>query len=313
MKKLYSYTIKISITLALLIFLFRKVDFRQLFDVVRNSDCQKMLIAFFLFFILNIFVMGRWFLLLRGIDIHVRPHRLFLSYLSSLFFNLFLPSTIGGDAVRTLDIAEHTRKHSSGILATVVLDRVGGFLGLITVLVFSLIYGYSVFNDASILVATVVLLLLVVFFMAMMFSQRFLTWILRFLPFEKLKTYVFKMHDVTSSYRDRRGILWGVWLISIACHIGLAFVYYFLAQSIGVHLKLIYFLILVPMITVISSIPVSIGGLGVRDAASVFAFAKVGVLAEKAFALSLINFGFMAILGLLGGISYVFILYRRRI
>ena len=89
--------------------------------------------------------------------------------------------------------------------------------------------------------------------------------------------------------------------------------YYFVAQALDVHLNLIYFLIFVPMITAFCVIPISIGGLGVRDTASIVLFGKVGLMAEKAFALSLSNFGFMLVLGLLGGISYVSTLYRRRL
>ena len=67
------------------------------------------------------------------------------------------------------------------------------------------------------------------------------------------------------------------------------------------------------MITVFSTLPFTVGGLGLRDTASVVVFTRVGLAAAKAFALSLINFAFMLILGILGGFCYVFILYRRRL
>jgi uncharacterized membrane protein YbhN (UPF0104 family) len=101
------------------------------------------------------------------------------------------------------------------------------------------------------------------------------------------------------------------YFLSYSC--GLAFTYYLTARAFGLDYSLIYFLIFVPMITAFSSLPVSIGGLGVRDAASVFVFAKIGIAAEKAFAISLMNFGYTFLLGLLGAVGYVFILYRRRV
>jgi uncharacterized protein (TIRG00374 family) len=313
MKKISSLILKISITAALLIFLFRKIDFKALLEAIRHADRQMMAAALGVFFLLNILGLLRWNLLLKGLGIRVRLHRLFLSYLSSLFFNLVLPSTIGGDAIRTMDISQHTQRPSSGILATVVLDRALGFFGLFIVLIISLTFGFKVFNDVSILWVTFFLLLLVLFLSGLMFWSRFFHHFFRFLPFERFKEYLYKIHEATSSYKERQDILWGALFLSVLAHVGLAVVYYLLAFSVHAPLNFLYFLILVPMITAFSTLPVSIGGLGLRDAASVVVFTKVGLTAAKAFALSLINFGFMFIVGISGGICYVFILYRRRI
>ena len=87
MKKISSLILKISITAVLLIFLFHKIDFHALVGVVRGADQQKMLAAFGLFFFLNLLVLLRWSLLLKGFGINVSLYRLFLSYISSLFFN----------------------------------------------------------------------------------------------------------------------------------------------------------------------------------------------------------------------------------
>lgn len=313
MKKTASMFLRISITLGLLIFLFFRSPVRKIVPVVLQADPYWLLGAFLAFFVLNILVFLRWLILLRGRGIHVFAPRLFLSYLVSLFFNLIFPSTIGGDTVRTLDISRHTRRHSSGILATVVLDRVSGFFGLVTVLVFSLLFGYNVFNDSSIFLATGIFLFLVFVFCGMMFSGRFFGLLAACIPSAGVRGYFEKIHAETKAYAGHRAVLWASWIISCITHVGLAFTYYLTARAFGLDYSPIYFLIFVSMITAFSSLPVSIGGLGVRDTASVFVFAKIGIAAEKAFAMSLVNFAFMFLLGLVGGIGYVFILYRRRI
>ncbi|MDD5019310.1 MAG: lysylphosphatidylglycerol synthase transmembrane domain-containing protein [Candidatus Omnitrophica bacterium] len=313
MKKISAFFLRISITFGLLVFLFIRSDVRRLWTVILEADASWLLGAFVLFFLLNVLVFVRWLILLRGRGIHVSPPRLFLSYLTGQFFNLIFPSTIGGDAVRTLDISRHTKKHSSDILASVILDRVSGFLGLVTVLIFSLLFGYNLFNDASIFLATGILLVLVVLFSAMMFSGRFFGLCVKCIPFAGVRGYFEKIHVQTKAYAGQRAVLWAAWMISCVAHAGLAFVYYLVARAFGLEYALIYFLIFVPMITAFSSIPVSVGGLGVRDTASVFVFAKIGIAKESAFAMSLVNFGFMLILGVLGGIGYVYLLYRRRL
>jgi uncharacterized protein (TIRG00374 family) len=312
-KKTAVFLLRISITLALLVFLFYKTDIRALADVFLRCDRFRMAEALGLFVFLNYLVLCRWQVLVRALGIDVPVGRLAASYLSSLFFNLVLPSTIGGDALRTFDIARHTQKHSGDILATVILDRVFGFFGLITVLVFALFFGYARFNDINILWATLVLLFFVVFFSGALFSNRFFHMTMRLVPIPMVRHYLQKVHDVSSGYRDRPSALVAAWGISCVIHVGLAVVYYLAAQAVGAPQPLAIFLIFVPMVTVFASLPVSIGGLGIRDAACVYVFSKVGMPAPQALALSLSNFAFGLFLGLAGGFCYVFMLHRRRV
>jgi len=312
-KKILSVILRVSITLVLLIFLFSKTDVPSLIGVVRDAHKGRLFSAFALFFFLNILVLLRWQCLLRRRGLRVGTFRLLLAYLSGLLFNLVLPSTIGGDTVRTLDIADHTGQDSSVILGTVVMDRVAGFFGLFGVLLFSLVFGFRQFHDASILAAAAVLLALIVLFSGIMFSRRFFTACFGWLPFARLKEYLKRVHAVTWAYRQEKGTLLAIWLISMAVHVGLAFQFLLTAQALGASVSVISCLIFVPMVTAFSSLPVSVGGLGLRDAATIFVFTKVGMSPETAFAISLLTFGFMLLIGLLGGVSYVSTLYRRRV
>jgi hypothetical protein len=146
-----------------------------------------------------------------------------------------------------------------------------------------------------------------------MFSGRFFGLLMKMIPWAGVRGYFNKIHAQTKGYAGHRSVLWAAWGISSFAHAGLAFVYYLVARSFGLDYALIYFLIFVPMITAFSSLPVSVGGLGVRDTASVFVFAKIGMAKESAFAMSLVNFGFMLVLGICGGVGYVYLLYRRRL
>ena len=298
-------------TLALLIFLFSKIDFLALFEVLKSSNLGKIACAFLLYVFLNLLIFFRWYFLCAGLGIKVKKTRLLVSYMISQFFNLVLPSTIGGDAVKTFDLARHVKSHSSGILATVILDRFCGFFGLLTVLTLAIVFGMGVLDDPMILVATVILLAAVIMLAAVMFSSRFFNIVFKIFPFRKLKDYILKVHEATSSYRHKKRYLVVAWLISVATQAGIALVYYFFAQAIGLDIKIIYFLIFVPVISAFSVIPISIGGLGVRDTASVVLFTKIGITTTKAFTLSLLNFGAMFIIGILGGGVYVIMLYRR--
>ncbi len=313
MKKIPSALIRVGITAALLIFLFSKTDIAQILDVVRRAHMGLLAAAFAFFFFLNVLVLLRWQCLVRARGLRVGVLRLFGAYLSGLFFNLVLPSTIGGDAVRTLDIAEHTGERSSVLLGTVVMDRVSGFFGLFCVLLFSLVFSFKQFQDPRILTAAGVLFVALAVLLGVMFSRRFFKLCFGWLPFSRLKDYLEQVHAVTRGYREKRGTLLAVWLISIAIHLGLVFLFLLTAGALGERVAVVYALLFVPMVTAFSSLPFFIGGLGGREAAMVFVFTKVGMVKETALAISLLTFGFMFLIGLMGGVSYVGTLYRRRV
>jgi uncharacterized protein (TIRG00374 family) len=312
-KNSLSIFFRISIAAALLIFLFLRTDTRVLAGVLKGADVFLMTEAFVLFLLLNVLVCWRWDVLLKGQDMQVPFGRLLATYFASLFFNLFFPSTIGGDTLRTLDISRYANRHSSKILASVVLDRVSGFFGLFTVLIFSLFFGFRIFGDPSILAATGILLAFVVLVSGAMFHNRFFHALVRFMPFVRFREYLIRMHDGTSGYARKKKFLAAAWGLSVLTHIGLAFVFYLAALALGIRLEMIYFLIFVPMVTAFASLPFSIGGLGLRDTACVVVFGKVGLVSAQALALSLANFGFMAGAGLVGGLAYVGALHYRRV
>ena len=120
------------------------------------------------------------------------------------------------------------------------------------------------------------------------------------------------MHYDISLLKDkpREGFL-GVF-ISITGQIIFAVMFYFIAQGLNQDIPLMYFLVFIPLICVASSFP-SIGGLGVREFGAAYLFAKVGVAGEIAVSMTLISFLFMVIVGLIGGIIYVFTLPSGRI
>jgi uncharacterized protein (TIRG00374 family) len=313
LKKNLSYLLRISITALLLIFLFSKTDVKGLSDIVRHARVSYLASALLLFLFLNFLIVLRWQTLLRGLSLHVPLSRVFVSYLASQFFNLVLPSTIGGDTLRTLDIARYTQTPSSAVLATVVLDRVAGFFGLVVVLALALFFGASLLNDTAVLIATFVLLGIVFFMGGIAFSRRFFHTVFKYIPFKKVKEYFYQIHESTSSFKGRPRVLAQALFLAFFVQAGLPLMYYWAAYAVGAPTDLLTFFIFVPIITAFSVIPVSIGGLGVRDTACVALFAKVGIAAEKAFAISLVNFIFILFLGLCGGLTYVFALSRRRV
>ena len=81
--------------------------------------------------------------------------------------------------------------------------------------------------------------------------------------------------------------------------------YYLAARALDIDLGLIAFIFIVPVVATIAMLPISIGGIGLRENSLVFIMVAMGVINEKAAIFSLLIFAMFLILGLLGGITYI--------
>lgn len=313
MKKTISASLRVFISIVLLLVLFRKIDFKGTLKVIARLNPLYFIAAIAIFFIIYVLVFYRWKMLLDTRKAGVSSLRVFTSFSGGLFFNLFTPSTIGGDLSRSIDLGTHTKSYSV-IAATVLLDRLSGFAGLVTVAMVSLIFGYRVINDFSVYIS--------IFFFAVLLGGIFLALfnegIYRRLNRSVAKKGNFwenfkKLHSEIYFFRRHTAVLYANLGCSILIQAGASLFSYFLLRSLNIRISIIYPLVFNPVITVITAMPISIGGLGLRDASSIFFYAKAGVAKDAALAQSLLNFAVIVIFGLIGGMVYVSTLRYRRL
>ena len=144
MKKILSLILRISISIILLVFLFKlnKIDLHELALDIKGADKFYLVIGFCIFIISYILGFLRWWMLLKPSGIKIPFKRLVVSYLGGNFFSIFLPSTIGGDIVRVADLSGYT-KRAKEVIATVFLDRLSGYVGLVMVIIPAFLFGLT--------------------------------------------------------------------------------------------------------------------------------------------------------------------------
>src|SRR5215471_1279023 len=124
--------LKLAVSIALLAFLFSRVDVAQLWADARRASVPWLVVAMTFYTLNMIASTWRWSLLLNAQEVHLPQRRLFGSLLVANFFNNFLPSNIGGDVIRIRDTSHAAR--SKTIATTVVLvDRGLGLLALVLI------------------------------------------------------------------------------------------------------------------------------------------------------------------------------------
>lgn len=316
-KKIISLILRVSVSVLLLVLLFKinNINFAELMLDIKSADKPLLAAALAIFFLIYVLCFLRWHILLKAAGIHIPLKRLLVSYSGGIFFSIFLPSTIGGDVVRTADLAAHTNR-AKEVIATVFLDRLSGYIGLVAVVVPALLLGGKLIDDRMVLLSIGIIVALLIAILLVLFNKFLYSKISKFLNTpgaEKIKEMVRGLHHEIHIFRHRKRVMVYNLSLSLLVQIVSPISAYLIALSLGVKINMIYFFIFMPIIGAITLLPISIGGLGLRESSYVFYFAKVGVIKQLALAMSLLCFAFILFYGALGGLIYVLTVRHRRV
>jgi len=315
LKRTLSIFLRIIISIILLIFLFRQVDKKALFWIIKNADKPLLFLAFFIASVNYILCLLRWEMLLKAVNIRLPLKRVIISFSGGTFFSLFLPSTIGGDFMRSVDLAAHTKRPSE-VIATVLLDRLSGYIGLAVLSLSALLFGWRFVQDRSVLFCVIIITAILIAILLVLFNGFLYSKINNFLRSPnagKIRELIKDLQKEIYIFKHHKKIIVNNLIVSILIQAASPVIFYIIALSLGVKIKIIYFFIFVPIIGAITLLPISIGGLGLRDATTIFFFAKAGMSKDLAFAMSLLSFFFILFYGAMGGLIYVLTIHHRRL
>ena len=219
-------------------------------------------------------------------------------YFIGMFFNLFGPSTLGGDLVRALYLGAGRRRRLA--ISSVVFDRASGLALLVALgaLGFLLFPEYR-FPRSLILSTVAVGGLLVAGWWA---APR----LVRLLPAGRWTRELRREVEVDLAplWRDRR-LLATAAIVSVVLHLTQVAGQYVLARAAGARLPFSYCLIFYPVISVMTALPVSVNGVGVREGGYLYFLTRIDIDDSIAVTLSLLAFGVTVVGGLLGGVVFL--------
>jgi uncharacterized protein (TIRG00374 family) len=318
-KKILSISLRISISIILLVILFysKEIDLHSLLDYIHSANKPLLLLAFSVTFLSYILCFCRWNMLLKATNIHLPIKRVIMSFCGGIFFSLLLPSSIGGDFARSIDLAKHTQKPKE-VIATVLMDRLSGYVGLVIIALFSCVLGWKIVNnDIAVLASVAIIVLILIFTLLILFNKFLYTKVSKFLHTsnsgrirESIKNLLQEIHY----FRDKKRVLFESIVLSLIIQANGPIAFYITALAVGISgVKLLYFFIFVPIIGAITLLPIAIGGFGIRESTSVLLFAKAGINGIAATAIALLNSYFIFIFGAIGGIIYALTVHHRRI
>ncbi len=227
-----------------------------------------------------------------------------ISYMG-VFFNNFMPSTIGGDVVK-LYYAKKRAKNLIEPISSLVMDRILGLTALTFLGAAALMFKSELMKDNTAKFIIMVISLIISVFFVLLFFKGFSLKVVYFCKMFKLvktEAWIIKLVDTMSSFRKSSKIF-AAFFCALFGQVVIIFCIYILSRSLLLNLPIATFYVLIPVIQIVSALP-SINGLGIREGAFVYFF-KDFIAPEYAVALSILYLGIMIPLSIAGGFVYMF-------
>lgn len=304
---------KLLVSTLLLAWLYRRVDVSALTAQVTTVRPFWLALFILLLFANTLLSAVKWRILLAADNIRQPLGTLFASYLIASFFNVFLPSTIGGDVYRVADIGRRSARtvHAA---ASILADRLSGFLALaIYGLLFALLARSFVQDGRLLLLPAVALAGLLAVALAIR-EQRLLRWLAKRLGARRrgkvegiLDTLLASLHTYGRQPRVVAAILACSFLFQFLAILAI----YALGRALSLNVPLLPYGFFVPFITLMEALPISIFGVGLRDTGYVWFMTAVGRTEADAAALSVLYVAATLAYVALGGVLFVFRRHRK--
>ena len=291
-KRIINFILQLAVSAVLIILLLRWINIPDMLSLLKNINLYYFLILLAVITFDRIFMAYKWHLLLKIKDNSISIFTVIRTYYIGTLIGFFLPATVGGDIVRVLKLQREKQK-GSDVLSSVILERILGFiasaiLAAITALVMISFLKLNVWR--FLWIAGVVLFL---------FSVIILISFNKFIVYkidknEKLsKNFLLnklkKLYQSYAEYKNHRSLLVLFLILSILEQLIPVVANYLACRALNLSIPFIYFLLVIPLVQLISKIPISFEGFGINEGLLVYFFALLGLSGTGAFTIGLLG------------------------
>lgn len=293
--------LRVLVSMTLLAILAMRIDLHAAADVILPARPIGLALLLGILIFERLFAAFRWHLLLRGRCPTVTYPALVRVTLVSNFVGAFLPGVIGVEALRVLGLSRHGCNLAQAF-TSVILDRMLGVLSLLLMVLVGLSMTARLLPDMIVWLAWAGLALLIVMTIALVnpMVRRSIDRLIPTALAHHLQPRLDRLYTCIDAYQRQRGLLFIGVILAVAMQCVRVAATLAAAWALRLDIHVLDFFIFVPIIMFVTMIPVSIGGLGVREAAFAQLFGLAGMAPEAAVVLSLLIF-FMDLLATLPG------------
>ncbi|MDA3924572.1 MAG: lysylphosphatidylglycerol synthase transmembrane domain-containing protein [Kiritimatiellae bacterium] len=283
---------KLAVSLFFIWFVLSRIDLSLLKECLKGGDYLEFFFAIITLVAGGFFGVASWRSVLKSKGQDLPFLRVAAMHWCGMFFNSFFPSNIGGDFYKGYLLVKGNGKGTSLAVVSILLDRLINFALLVLIGVISFCFAKGLMITASLAFVAFILFVL----------------LLRVLSLRKYEAgnnrVLLFVFSLIRFFRDGRNCA-AAFLAAlfsqgfkIGCHV-------FLIRAMGLDLDTNCVWYIVPLFGVISALPVSLGGIGVREYAAIWVAAPLAMAQEDLVALSLVSHLLFVCVNCLGFVPFL--------
>jgi len=260
---------KIVVTFAILYGIFQKfqIDWDQIVRAISESNPWWFIASMGTQLVAICFSILRWNTLLRGQDLIIPTPHLIKTYLAGRFLGTFTPTGVGLEAYKAYDVARYTGKTTESVAVIIIEKVIATFFSLSTLVIISLMFVRLPFSWLVGFLSAFTILL--IFALILLFKPSLIERILVFnFPMKaKIENKLREAVNAFTIYSQKKGYLLKAILYGFFVYLFLFSTYYTNALALHAGIGISDVLKVGPLTQVVSMLPISIAGIGLREKA----------------------------------------------
>jgi hypothetical protein len=295
---------KTVISIGLIVLIFTHIDIAQTWKQFQTLSLPFVAFALIYYTGCQWLSCWRWLVVLHSTGHSVPMISLLSSYFAGMFLNIFLPGSFGGDAYRVYRLTKET-KDSEAALVSVFLERFTGLFALSALAILGLPPAVRVVGRWDIILLFFGCVISLVGGVLLIVSPQLLEiaqpWLQK-LHLQNLGVRFAKIQMLLRQFAQHRQALGLSICLSFLLMLAIVYYHYLIAQQLKIPISYLELLVFIPIIAVITLIPISLGGLGIKEGLWIYLFNRIGLTGEQALLLSITMTMLGWLLALPGGV-----------
>lgn len=293
--------LQIAFTFGAVVLIARLVDLEKTKGILADANPALIAVAVAIYTVGQVMSAFRWWLIGRSVGLGGRFVDYVRFYFIGMFFMSFGPSTLGGDFVRGLYLAEGGGRRARAF-NSVLFDRLNGLVILVSIgaAAFLIFPRYRVLAPEF----TLMFWITVAFGSALLVGWILAPWLARtFLaPGHRIRRFI--ETDLGPFWTDH-GMLLSTSVVSFFFHMVQIAAQWVVSRAIGIEVPLSYIAVFHPLVSAIASIPVSFSGIGLREGGYIYFLTRFGVDESSAAAYGVLWLLVIIVNSLIGGLVFL--------
>lgn len=293
------------VAFVLLYIIVAKVDLDAVFGSIKNISAVSILAVLSLNFLAIFIGVTKWYILLPNYSYR----KLLTTSLAGRFYSFVLSGQLVGEVVKTFHLAKGT-KDGERVAASVIVDKITGMMGMLILGLFGLFFTNGKIQPQFLYVLTLATLFLIIILYSLKFDlfynsiDKLINYIVNKYSFLRRFIGISNLLKTWRSYLNRPIVIFKSLMLGILFQLTGAVFTFIFSNALNISLGLIDYCWINAILMLAMILPITVGGLGVREGVFVGIFGWLGISADKALALSLCLFSLQLFDATIGGIVF---------